>query len=81
MSKKCEKSVQQKRTTHADSPLFIRCLYDLLEVQKCWQRRRDLNPRAGCPTYRISSADPSATWVLLRAFACWRRSLKKSFII
>jgi len=25
-----------------------------------------LNPRAGCPTYRISSADPSATWVHLR---------------
>ena len=45
---------------------------------KEWQRRRDLNPRAGCPTYRISSADPSASWVLLRAL---RRSLKKSFII
>lgn len=45
---------------------------------KIWQRRRDLNPRAGCPTYRISSADPSASWVLLRAL---RRSLKKSFII
>ena len=44
---------------------------------KIWQRRRDLNPRAGCPTYRISSADPSASWVLLRAL---RRSLKKSFI-
>lgn len=44
---------------------------------KMWQRRRDLNPRAGCPTYRISSADPSASWVLLRAL---RRSLKKSFI-
>ena len=25
-----------------------------------------MNPRAGCPTYRISSADPSASWVLLR---------------
>ena len=25
-----------------------------------------MNPRAGCPTYRISSADPSATWVHLR---------------
>ena len=31
-----------------------------------WLRRwRDLNSRAGCPTYRISSADPSATWVHL----------------
>ena len=29
------------------------------------RRRRDSNPRAGFPTYRISSADPSTTWVLL----------------
>ncbi len=25
-----------------------------------------MNPRAGYPTYRISSADPSATWVHLQ---------------
>ena len=31
------------------------------------RRWRDLNPRAGCPAYRISSADPSATWVHLRS--------------
>ena len=30
------------------------------------RRWRDLNPRTGCPAYRISSADPSATWVHLR---------------
>ena len=24
-----------------------------------------MNPRTGCPAYRISSADPSATWVHL----------------
>ena len=29
------------------------------------RRWRDLNPRTGCPAYRISSADPSATWVHL----------------
>lgn len=29
------------------------------------RRWRDLNPCAGCPTYRISSADPSTTWVHL----------------
>ena len=29
------------------------------------RRWRDLNPRTGCPIYRISSADPSATWVHL----------------
>ena len=53
--------------------------YAIIEQRlKSWQRRRDLNPRAGCPTYRISSADPSASWVLLRAL---RRSLKKFFII
>ena len=26
-----------------------------------------MNPRAGCPAYRISSADPSATWVHLQS--------------
>lgn len=31
------------------------------------RRWRDLNPRAGYPTYRISSADPSATWVHLQS--------------
>ena len=29
------------------------------------RRWRDLNPRTGYPIYRISSADPSATWVHL----------------
>ena len=29
------------------------------------RRWRDLNPRTSCPAYRISSADPSATWVHL----------------
>ena len=31
-----------------------------------------MNPRAGCPTYRISSADPSATWVHLHIVRCSR---------
>ena len=32
-----------------------------------WRRWRDLNSRAGeRPTYRISSADPSTTWVHLQ---------------
>jgi hypothetical protein len=30
-----------------------------------WRRRRDLNPRAGCPTYTLSRGASSATWVLL----------------
>lgn len=47
-------------------------------IESYWQRREDLNLRAGYPTYRISSADPSATWVLLRDL---RRSLKKRFMI
>ena len=36
-------------------------------LQRRW---RDLNPRAGYPTYRISSADPSATWVHLQQNIC-----------
>jgi hypothetical protein len=30
-----------------------------------WRRRRDLNPRASCPTYTLSRGASSATWVLL----------------
>ena len=36
---------------------------DMLKFVK--RRWRDLNPRTGYPIYRISSADPSATWVHL----------------
>ena len=32
------------------------------------RRWRDLNPRAGCPAYRISSADPSTAWVHLQIY-------------
>ena len=43
------------------------------------RRWRDLNPRTGCPAYRISSADPSATWVHLRMlselFSSFRENL------
>ena len=34
-----------------------------------WRRWRDLNPRAGCPTYRISNPNPSASWVHLQIYA------------
>ena len=36
--------------------------------RKVKRRWRDLNSRAGYPTYRISSADPSATWVHLQKY-------------
>ena len=39
------------------------------------RRWRDLNPRAGYPTYRISSADPSATWVHLQESAYLPRTV------
>ena len=29
-----------------------------------WRRRRDLNPRTGCPIYTLSRGASSATWVL-----------------
>ena len=38
-----------------------------------WRRRRDLNPRAGHPTYALSRGAPSATWVLLHILLAWRR--------
>ena len=31
-----------------------------------WRRRRDLNPRAGCPTYTLSRGASSASWVFLQ---------------
>ena len=33
-----------------------------------WRRWRDLTPRAAFTAYRISSADPSATWVHLQLY-------------
>ena len=39
--------------------------YTIVTFCKSKRRWRDLNPRTGCPAYRISSADPSATWVHL----------------
>ena len=44
----------QKRQLSSNNIIFLK------------RRWRDLNSRAGYPTYRISSADPSATWVHLR---------------
>ena len=37
-----------------------------IAFQRVWRRWRDLNPRALLHAYRISSADPSATWVHLQ---------------
>ena len=31
------------------------------------RRKRDLNPRAGCPTYTLSRGASSASWVFLRS--------------
>ena len=40
-----------------------------LRPDSVWRRWRDLNSRAGeRPTYRISSADPSTTWVHLQIY-------------
>ena len=36
-------------------------------LKKTERRRRDLNPRAGFPTYTLSRGTSSATWVLLLA--------------
>ena len=33
-----------------------------------WRRKRDLNPRAGYPTYSLSRGAPSASWVFLLNF-------------
>ena len=40
-------------------------IFETSTLDKRWRRRGDSNSRAGCPTYRFSRPDPSATWVLL----------------
>ena len=39
--------------------------FNLFSVERRW---RDLNPRAGCPTYTLSRGASSATWVHLLAW-------------
>ena len=47
--------------------LLLKEKSQFLELTALWRRRRDLNPCAReYPAYRISSADPSTTWVLLQ---------------
>ena len=41
-----------------------RCLNHLTKGPNIWRRRRDLNPRAGYPTYTLSRGASSASWVL-----------------
>ena len=58
---------------HLTNPLYsdvvVKVLTTVVIIHKHFEfvkrRWRDLNPRTGCPVYRISSADPSATWVHL----------------
>ena len=38
-----------------------RCLNHLTKGPNIWRRRRDLNPRAGHPTYTLSRGASSAT--------------------
>ena len=40
--------------------------WSFLFLQKIKRRRRDLNPRAGYPTYTLSRGTSSASWVLLQ---------------
>ena len=46
--------------------LFIFCFFIFHKKQKIKRRRRDLNPRAGYPTYTLSRGTSSASWVLLQ---------------
>ena len=44
----------------------------MLVYKELLRRRGDLNSRAAFTTYRISSATPSASWVLLHVFSIVR---------
>ena len=45
-------------------------------LHKLKRRRRDLNPRAGFPTYTLSRGASSASWVLLQSKVCYTYSKK-----
>ena len=45
---------------------FFKFLYQHFTFPENKRRRRDLNPRAGCPTYTLSRGASSASWVFLR---------------
>ena len=60
--------------------LFFQALYQQFALE--WKkesfgierRKRDLNPRAGCPTYTLSRGASSASWVFLRTCdSIWSR--------
>ena len=59
---------------------FLSCqeyFYTLYSLNKK-RRRRDLNPRAGCPTYTLSRGASSASWVLLLICFCNALTLYKN---
>ena len=54
---------------------FFWTFYFVLFFKK--RRKRDLNPRAGCPTYTLSRGASSASWVFLRICFRYRRCIKR----
>ena len=49
-------------------------LFSFLKIRlKKERRKRDLNPRAGCPTYTLSRGASSASWVFLHFWSAFPR--------
>ena len=46
--------------------LFLKFFFEVLQADE--RRKRDLNPRAGFPTYTLSRGASSASWVFLLAW-------------
>ena len=68
-------------TWNAEEALWKRHKKDsiesLLSILSSWRRRRDLNPRAGIPTYSLSRGAPSASWVLLHSTVAFEKMAER----
>ena len=52
--------------------------YCIIACVPMWRRERDSNPCPACTGYRISSADPSTTWVSLQLLCYYNQSEGKN---
>ena len=56
-----------RRESNSRSPPWQGGMLTATPRNHFWRRRRDLNPRAGHPTYALSRGTSSASWVLLHS--------------
>ncbi len=65
----CELFLGKSRSKNGKRPEII-----TFQSVSFWRRERDSNPCPACTGYRISSADPSTTWVSLQLLSYYNQS-------